>query len=236
MHDHYNREKAKSLSENTAEKALTSQNTDREGLLRTDALPQEETSLQENGRQERELPEHTVSGERFSRLPQHETLSGERMSPDTPGVKWEQLPEIRKISNLSAALHLVTKLKLAGLLPETIKKLKNKTRFIGLLGEERLENLAKGEHLHWNATLFTHGWDTWTAIPGDSSGNKDEKRKLHACLVDWEELQRIENKFGEPYREYDRVYVVNIYDWMQDAAIFEEVDKTFHRNNSKEEK
>ncbi len=236
MHDHYNREKAKSLSENTAEKALTSQNTDREGLLRTDALPQEETSLQENGRQERELPEHTVSGERFSRLPQHETLSGERMSPDTPGVKWEQLPEIRKISNLSAALHLVTKLKLAGLLPETIKKLKNKNRFIGLLGEERLENLAKGEHLHWNATLFTHGWDTWTAIPGDSSGNKDEKRKLHACLVDWEELQRIENKFGEPYREYDRVYVVNIYDWMQDAAIFEEVDKTFHRNNSKEEK
>ena len=41
---------------------------------------------------------------------------------------------------------------------------------------------------------------------------------------------------ASPYREYDRVYVVNIYDWMQDVAIFEEVDKTFHRNNSEEEK
>ena len=155
------------------------------------------------------------------------TLSGSP-SPENPSVvKWEQLSEIQKNSNLSAALHVVTKLKLAGLAPKTIKSLKSKAGFLELLGAERLENLAKGEHLHWNATLFTHGWEAWTVISGGSSCNKDEKRKLHACLVDWKELQRLEVKFGEPYREYDRVYVENIYDWLQDPAIFAEIDKQF---------
>lgn len=154
-------------------------------------------------------------------------LSGGILSGNPGEVKWEQLPEIRKISNLSAALHIVTKLKLAGLSPGRIKNLSSKARFLDLLGKKRLENLAKSEHLHWNATLFTHGWDSWTVISGDCPVNKDEKRKLHACLVSWEELQRIEKRFGIPYREYDRMYVENIYDWLQDPAIFEELKKQF---------
>ena len=51
--------------------------------------------------------------------------------------------------------------------------------------------------------LFVHEWDVWhlSDIPDFVSVNKDEKHKKHACLVDWEELKKVEERFGEPYRK-----------------------------------
>ena len=56
--------------------------------------------------------------------------------------------------------------------------------------------------------LFWHLSD----IPDFVSVNKDEKHKKHACLVDWEELKKVEERFGEPYRKYDRDSVRNIWE------------------------
>lgn len=217
MHRYYCLQKEISQAENSSPKASSSLN--RKILLRKNRILRKKNPTLENG---------------LSEATQYFPSAGNTCEVTT-GMKWERLPELRKLSNLSAALHLVTKLKLAGLFPEMIKNQYDKIGFLGLLGEGRLENLAKGEHLHWNATLFAHGWDTWKDIPREASENKDENRKLHACLVDWEELPGIEKRFGEPYRDYDRVYVENIYDWMQDSAIFEEVDEQFrHHHRGKE--
>lgn len=67
----------------------------------------------------------------------------------------------KKMTNLSAAVHIYTKLKLAGLTVADVNKLEIKKDFEKLLGPERMACLAEGEHLHWNATLFTNGWETW---------------------------------------------------------------------------
>ena len=232
MHEYYNRKKKTSLLENTPEVPSGSRKGNKRALSRKNHLFRKGVSFHAHSREEDMRQEPETSGGQPLAGGYSGNLSGETLSANASGMSWAQLPEIRKLSNLSAALHLVTKLKLAGLSPEMIRARQDKAGFIEMLGEERLSNLAKGEHLHWNATLFAHGWDTWTVISGRDSGNKDEKRRLHACLVDWEELQRIEKRFGEPYRAYDRIYVENIYDWLQDPAIFEEVAKWFHRKCS----
>ena len=98
----------------------------------------------------------------------------------------------------------------AGLTVEEVKRMPSEAAFWQALGTTRQENLAQGEHLHWNATLFANEWDTWHPAPGSPS-NKDEQRKLHACLVDWDELEAVEKQFDEPYRQYDYDSIRNIY-------------------------
>ncbi len=118
-------------------------------------------------------------------------------------VAWQDLSHIKKITNVSAAIHLQTKLAMAGVSIQEIKLNSCENDFLAQLGRERYDNLAKGEHLHWNATLFSNEWDTWHPAPGEHLVNKDERRKLHACLVDWDELEEVEKIFDEPYRDYD---------------------------------
>lgn len=133
---------------------------------------------------------------------------------------WKYLTSMKKISNISAAFHIAVKLKMMGMSVEDVEKFSNEFEFLSVLGAERLENLAKGEHLHWNATLFSNEWDVWKLIPADRLSNKDDKRKLHACLVSWEELEKVEQRFGEPYREYDRDCVKKVYGLVCGKVIF----------------
>ena len=128
-------------------------------------------------------------------------------------MSWKQLSPIKKRTNISAAAHIYTKLKLAGLTLADFEKWTSEAEYVAALGKERFENLSRGEHLHWMATLFTHEWDVWKLedIPEQASVNKDEKHKRHACLVDWEALPEVERRFGEPYQEYDRDSVRNIW-------------------------
>ena len=125
-------------------------------------------------------------------------------------IAWADLSAVKRLTNVSAALHVATKLTLAGLTVDDIAACRDEADFLRLLGTERLKNLAQGEHLHWNATLFANEWDTWHPAPGSPS-NKDEQRKLHACLVDWDELEAVEKQFDEPYRQYDYDSIRNIY-------------------------
>lgn len=131
-------------------------------------------------------------------------------------MQWKDLSHIKKVTNISAAIHLYTKLRLAGLTIEDVKKNNCENDFRAQLGAERLKNLAKGEHLHWNATLFTNEWDVWKPGTTEHFINKDERKKLHVCLVSWEELERVEEMFGEPYREYDYDSITNIWSLIHD--------------------
>lgn len=134
-------------------------------------------------------------------------------------VFWKDLSHIKKVTNISAAIHLQTKLKMMGLEKEEIKQLICENDFLALLGNERLDNLAKGEHLHWNATLFTNEWDTWKPDSSEHFTNKDERRKLHACLVDWKDLKEVEKIFGEPYQEYDYDSVKKIWSLIKEDIV-----------------
>lgn len=142
-----------------------------------------------------------------------------KKQPKEKQVAWKDLSHRKVITNISASLHLETKLKLAGLSPEDLKKYPCEAEFENELGKERLENLAKGEHLHWNATLFTNEWDT---LPlSDATGNMqfDEKRKLHACLVDWDALEAVEKRFGCPFRSFDYDTVKGMYQLVKEGLL-----------------
>lgn len=134
-------------------------------------------------------------------------------------VSWQDLSHIKKVTNVSAAIHLQTKLKMMGLDKEDIKQQICENDFLAQLGNERLDNLAQGEHLHWNATLFTNEWDTWKPDSNEHFTNKDERRKLHACLVDWQDLKEVEKIFGEPYQEYDYDSVKKIWNLIKDDIV-----------------
>ncbi|MGV8134427.1 MAG: NAD-binding protein [Mangrovibacterium sp.] len=134
-------------------------------------------------------------------------------------LSWDEVSETERLSNISAAEHIHAKLALAGLTAREVGGFKTREDFAEHLGRERLENLAKGEHLRWNALYFTNGWTTWSLkdIPDDSVSNKDQTRKLHACLVDWVDLSRVKDRFNEDYHQYDYENVLSIFDLTKDG-------------------
>lgn len=91
--------------------------------------------------------------------------------------------------------------------------MKDVDEFISGLSKESLQNLALGEHLRWSSQLYVNGWDTWPLrdIPANAVSNKDEDKKLHACLVDWDELGLVNKRFGEDYYSYDANNVINMF-------------------------
>ncbi len=142
------------------------------------------------------------------------------MKPPEKQRGWEQLTRMEQASNVSAADHIYTKLTMTKLRPADIRQLESQVTYESMLGEERIENLARGEHLHWNAMLFSHGWARWNLsdIPAGSKSNKDNIRKLHACLVDWDELAAVEERFREDYYKYDYDIIQNIYKLIKEGV------------------
>ncbi len=72
-----------------------------------------------------------------------------------------------------------------------------------ILGEnaERWENLARCEHLRWNAAHELMGFTA--ASPGESN----MVTRSHQCLVSWDELDRCEGD----YKKYDRLVVATTF-------------------------
>ena len=61
-----------------------------------------------------------------------------------------------------------------------------------------LENLAKNEHLRWNASHILLGY-----LPDKGGNGCKEVMKLHSCLVSWDELEEYE----VDYKYYDYMFV-----------------------------
>ncbi len=128
---------------------------------------------------------------------------------------WGELESIKRQSNAAATLHTPTKIALLGLTKEQILKM-SYDEYIDYIrtNQSRYENLARTEHLRWNATHFTRGWQVWplSKLP-DHSTSQDHTHRLHACLVSWEELDAVEEHFnGEPYKRYDYDNIDAIYE------------------------
>jgi hypothetical protein len=126
---------------------------------------------------------------------------------------WEDLSKTEQSSNISEAEHIYVKISMAGLKTDEIIQMNNVDEFKNHLGIEKMENLAKGEHMSWNAVLYANGWNQWKLkeIPDESNIQKDEIRKLHACLVNWEDLKMVGERFSENYYQYDYESITDIY-------------------------
>lgn len=132
-----------------------------------------------------------------------------------PADNWRDLDVFTKESNRSAASNITTKLRLLNL--EMREKTDEENRTPVNLSEyltgERFENLSKQEHLRWNAFHFASGWVTWILDQtGDAQKAKDIKNRRHACLVSWEELEEVTQRFNQvpSYQQLDRQQVKNI--------------------------
>jgi len=130
--------------------------------------------------------------------------------PDRNVKPWVEIGKMKQISNISAMEHQPTKLMLLGMTEAEIAKFKNEEEFVHKIGKDRLMNLAKAEHLRWNANYFVHGWNTWSLDKVTGKSTSDEVRKLHTCLVDWETLDLVEKLFYE-LKKYDVITVKKIY-------------------------
>ncbi|MFC7441180.1 hypothetical protein [Laceyella putida] len=140
-----------------------------------------------------------------------------RESPAAANLpSWEQLTDFKRESNRSQFNHALTKLMLLGLdaVPkdeaEKVQgKVLSKEEYL-LEISDQLEKLAEVEHRRWNAFHYLRGWDVYPTPTPDKT--RDEERKLHGCLVSWEELDRVMELVGENYKKYDRDTIIQLYD------------------------
>lgn len=131
-----------------------------------------------------------------------------------PADNWNKLDTFTKESNRSASMNIRTKLYLMG--TEIVEKrgldpepVDFNDYFIG----PRMDNLAMQEHLRWNAFHFASGWTTWALKDiGNAVKAKDSARRRHACLVSWEGLKAVTDRFNASptYEELDYEQVKNI--------------------------
>jgi hypothetical protein len=137
-----------------------------------------------------------------------------------PTDNWHSLDAFTKESNRSAAMNIRTKLRLMGLdLDDSCSP--GQVDLADYLKGLRLENLAKQEHLRWNAFHFASGWTTWELE--DTTGAKkakDSANKRHACLVPWDRLSEVTERFGQKpsYEELDIDQVMHIPDILAAAG------------------
>ncbi len=119
-------------------------------------------------------------------------------SPDRRG--WEKLTHYEKQSSRALALHIPAKLLSVGMTLDG----GGDTRAFRALLEDRgdiLLNLARGEHLRWNAHLLTTGW-TQLPFTGEYVG-KDTAFRRHPCLTGWDGLKAVGQAAGCDFQQYD---------------------------------
>ena len=102
--------------------------------------------------------------------------------------KWSKLPLKYKLSNFAHVRSNMEKITAYGVEVGYIND-KSKKPFKGNF-EEKIETLAKLEHIRWMAEKRSQGWKP--GIP------RDGENMLHDCLYDWDKLEEVYIKhFGE---------------------------------------
>ncbi|MDD2961574.1 MAG: hypothetical protein PHR45_05780 [Muribaculaceae bacterium] len=133
------------------------------------------------------------------------------------GQQYQRMSYHIRLSNIATATHIFTKLKLMGLDEAKVKDLGEAGYKSFIKGNPTLRtNLAVTEHLRWNAFHFVRGWQTLSIESSKELGNvrKDEQKKLHSCLVDWNGLPKVEECFNDKFREYDYDNIDNLYNFV----------------------
>ncbi|MEC1525682.1 NAD-binding protein [Neobacillus niacini] len=132
---------------------------------------------------------------------------------------WDQLSTFLKESNRNQLNHAEVKLMLMGLkavaadeIAKSGQKALTAKEYLAV-AQEQLALLGAAEHQRWNAFHFLRGWDTLEEIADGKT--KDPDKRLHACLVTYDDLKKIEEITGEDYQKYDCDVVLELYQTMQ---------------------
>lgn len=139
-------------------------------------------------------------------------------------IPWTQVSLFDKQSNRAIAAFIPAFLKIMGFrLVDTTNQgvnLVSKEEYFTHLNEHPIlkENLGRTEHKRWCAFHFSEGWDRLPIehIRPEDKGHKDEKRRLHACLVEWEGLETVSKEVSKVinkeinFQSYDLKYIVGI--------------------------
>jgi hypothetical protein len=95
-------------------------------------------------------------------------------------------------------------------------------KYIKKLSKEDIEQLAKIEHKRWCAFHILNGWKPMSIdeLKNRTKGlkdrevkrkkRKDEVKKLHACLVSWEELDKVSEILEYNYKSHDIETIMRI--------------------------
>ena len=139
----------------------------------------------------------------------YRAFNRDRNKPEGP--PWESLDEFKRESNRYQMLHNETKLMLLGLKPtnQTVGKLltpEDYKDFVSPLAE----TLAKVEKNRWNAFYYLRGWDVLPLEQVTPKYKDDMDRKLHSCLVSWENLDKVSEKANIDFKLYDFETVYNL--------------------------
>ncbi len=79
------------------------------------------------------------------------------------------------------------------------------------LSEEEIVQLAKVEHIRWNAFHILNGWKKLDIPEGTKNKiKKDPVRKLHPCLVSWDELDKVSKNHDHNYKSDDIQTIMRI--------------------------
>lgn len=133
---------------------------------------------------------------------------------------FEELTLDEKLTNYNSALHITTKLYLAGL---RIKKechraeqeIATKEEFLKFLGQEKIERLARLEHLRWCSFNLLAGYEPLPLSKAQQGSSKCNSG--HTCLVPWEELPQVSRHCNRDMQKEDRDRVTNIYEYVTNS-------------------
>ena len=136
---------------------------------------------------------------------------------------FDEISRHEQLSNISVAEHLYAKVKLLGYegLSDFSDKHHNNEEYKNSLSDKQKLNLSIGEHLRWNAFHYVQGW-TSLPITNISGSNQEERyknrknsnEKLHSCLVNWQELEKISKVIGSDMQKADIDSVENLYNFI----------------------
>lgn len=142
--------------------------------------------------------------------------SSNRSDQRTPLEYWVNASYVDKMSSRASADFCTSYLRIIGKTEKEILEADS----LGV-SEEQLENLAKTEHLRWCASFYAMGYrlmpredfDRLAALYKEDSSvkiQKDDNKKLHTCLVPWEDLDRLSEEYSKitgkqkDYKQDDR--------------------------------
>ena len=82
------------------------------------------------------------------------------------------------------------------------------------LTEDEINKYAELEHQRWCTYQLIEGYYPWKYDDFIQScecttvySTRDEKRRLHACITDWNTIQKIDDEIGSCYAEYNKRYI-----------------------------
>ncbi|MDV0441598.1 hypothetical protein [Methanorbis furvi] len=146
-------------------------------------------------------------------------------NPDKPDytkalASWKELPLLKKRSSTALAVFIKYVLWMRGYEISTTEE--NETYQIT---DHELEEYSQLEHQRWNAYTLTEGYypfeydklishkNNLAHINGDLTKKlyvKDENKRLHGCITDWDTICKIAKDVNGNYAEYDRNFIRRI--------------------------